>query len=261
MDRHADEIAVPEALPDLGGALGERKRRGRVAGEPQDRGLEERREAELDAVGQFIRVSLHAGEPPGADRRLVPQEVLHAEASRHPRGSALVARLRVSRVGLLPGGDRLLHPPGPPGRVGEAFRVLAARGRTARGRGAARTHRTTPSARPPCVLGRSRRCARPLRLPGVERPAPESGTAYPRRRQTHIRMSAIDGARSSRRPPAQPRSIVSGSGCLSHTAVPAATGARSSTTIADRLALAPQAVRPTARQRSALTGRAISAVR
>ena len=60
---------------------------------------------------------------------------------------------------------------------------------------------------------------------------------------------------------AQPRSTVSGSGCLSHTTMPAATGARSSTTIAVRLALAPQSVRPTPRHRSALRGRAISAVR
>src|SRR5207344_1596767 len=63
-------------------------------------------------------------EPPGADRRLVPEEVLDAQPRRHPRGSTIVARLRVAGVGPLPGSNRLLDPPGPPRRVGETLAVL-----------------------------------------------------------------------------------------------------------------------------------------
>ena len=241
MDRHPEEVPVPESLRDLGGAFGQRQRRVRIAAEAEHRGLEEHGEPELDAIGQVRRVPLGAREPSGADRRLLPDEVLDAQPRRHPRGATIVARLRVAGVRLLAGRHRLLDPPGPPGRVGEPLAVLGTFERLERAEQLvrlgprARVHRGSRAVDVRDALGH----AASFESNAV---APEAGDSL-----------APTGA--------QPRSSVSRSGCLSHTAVPAATGARSSTTIAARLALAPQSVRPTARHRSAQTGRAISAVR
>jgi hypothetical protein len=124
VDRHPQELTIAEALGDLGGTLGQRQRRLRVTAEQQNRRLEDRGEAEFDTIGQALRVPLGAREPPGADRRLVPEEVLHAQPRRHPPGATIVARLRVARVRLLTGRDRLLDPPGPPRRVGEPLAIL-----------------------------------------------------------------------------------------------------------------------------------------
>jgi hypothetical protein len=72
--------------------------------------LEERGEAELDAIGQLARVPLRASEPSGADRLLVPKEVLDAQPRRHRRRATIVARRREARIRLLPGRDRLADP-------------------------------------------------------------------------------------------------------------------------------------------------------
>jgi hypothetical protein len=79
MDRHPQEVSVPEALADLSRSFGHRQRLCGIAREVPHRGLEEGGEAELDAIGEFVRVSLHPSEPPGAHRRLSPPEVLDAQ--------------------------------------------------------------------------------------------------------------------------------------------------------------------------------------
>jgi hypothetical protein len=71
VDRHPEEIAIPEPLPELRGAFHERQRRVDVTAETRDRRLQERCPTKLDAVGHRPRVPLRPSEPASPDRRLL----------------------------------------------------------------------------------------------------------------------------------------------------------------------------------------------
>ena len=170
VDRQPEEVPVPEALGDLGGALGEAPAPSpRSPLKRSTRGLQERGEPELDAVGQVLRVTLGPREPPGADRRLVPEEVLDAQPS--PTSTRLADRRPPPRSRCTPAA-------GPPS-IPRSARSTTPRRRTARGRadrraararGSGRTPRTT-SPRPPrlargrCPRWRSATPPPPCRTP------------------------------------------------------------------------------------------------
>jgi hypothetical protein len=123
VDRHRDQVAVPEALPDLGRVRGEPQGALGVAGETGHICFEHRQEAVLDALGLFAEVSLRAHEPTAGDGRLLTGEVVHAEAPGHPRRRAIIGPGGEGRVCLLPGGDGFLPLGDPPGRVRQPLEV------------------------------------------------------------------------------------------------------------------------------------------
>ena len=109
--------------------------------------------------GRLVRVPLGAREPPGADRRLVPEEVLHAQPRRHPR----------RRDDRCPPPHSRCTPSGVPRSTPRSVRSTTPRRRTARdprdvraarARGTGRTPRTTIPVPPRLARDRCPRCSR-----------------------------------------------------------------------------------------------------